>query len=997
MKCFLRNCRSGLLKVIFTVSLFLVFAGSASAGSYTWIGTLGGSWGTASNWNSILNGHVPGAGDDVVFNDVVLGYTVTLSAAVTVNSITVLGVLSLIGGVTLNTQGHALTVSSFLTVGQFYNTSGSIPGVVTPTIFTILGSGAVTINTTLNVYTGGVLNAGSTSDNTTNLIISGATANVANLVPNSLISNAIGLLTSGAAPTINNYGTMTANSSAVLDLSGYYSQIINYGTITANSSATINLTGNNSLINNTDIFNAGTSGSACTVNVNAPSAAITNAGSSQTAYFNVGSTSVINVTGGYQESVTNASTNSVFTLMSDPNGSAAIGPITVSGTPSGFVGVFNVQRYITGISSSYTSYRLLSSPVNSTSAVSASTNYISLYYLNKNAATNATTYHGVYTGGPGGTTGGFNVTTVNPIIYFYNETLKTSNRAFTSGKNVGVSSITSNTAVTPVTSTETFVTKATQVNGTAYTAPTNVSMPVGNGYIDYFVGPNTIATASGPISNAVITNVGYINQQNVQVYLWYTPGNGTGTGTAGQLSFTSPATGAADKYQGFNMVGNPYPCTISLASVFADNITAIDNIYVLSDYNPGGQEYNAYTPTGNSSPSPAYVASGQGFQAHAISGGQTLIFKESEKAATTQLTGTSLLLSLYRDRPDKSEQALSGLYMKMVQDSVTFHYCGIYFNKNWVSTFQAGDAIDINGSLAVSMSSYTSDGVLVAVNHQPDYRKGLKVKLYANAANDGIYKLNAEGIRNIDTLYDIFLIDHYKNDSLDMRRYGSYAFNIYKSDTSSFGSSRFELSIHPRPLPPYKLLSFVAQKVKDGIQLTWKTESEANYTGFVLQKEDGTQYNQLYSTQSDGRGVYTFTDHNPISGSNTYRLQQSGMTGNITYSSPVTIVYDATGTNESICVYPNPVKDVINLTINRNNQNLNNNQIIGINSPSFSAGSVSYGIKIMTITGTVVMSNESTASDWHHNAVSLAPGPYIIQVINNNDKSLVGKSMFIKI
>jgi len=83
-----------------------------------------------------------------------------------------------------------------------------------------------------------------------------------------------------------------------------------------------------------------------------------------------------------------------------------------------------------------------------------------------------------------------------------------------------------------------------------------------------------------------------------------------------------------------------------------------------------------------------------------------------------------------------------------------------------------------------------------------------------NARANGVYNLKIEGIRNIDTRYDIYLIDHYKKDSLDIRRYGSYAFNIYKSDTSSFGGNRFELSVRLRPLPVYRLLDFAGPKSK---------------------------------------------------------------------------------------------------------------------------------------------------------------------------------------
>ncbi len=1026
------------------IFIFLLgFEGVATAANtYTWTGG-NSTWNTATNW--LLNGNTqtssgsyPGqSGSTDIVNFNTSNFTATVPSSLTLTVATLNTTLNTNGsagvsGVTVSvSSGSTLTINSGVSMAQpssaavcltfagagKTNIAGTITAPQAASLSISSGANvyfnAITLNTTnsvvltnngtLNILSGSILNLGFAASivNNGTLNSKGATFN----------------LTSGTTYVFNNSGTVRDHGST-FSVTGQTVSMINSGssasfygsgtTITdaSNGSNTFTITNSSSAVftldsaavltlnqqtdafKNSATFSASLINAGCTINLGGQGASFANTGT-----VNMGPGSVINPSG--TNVIVSNSSSGTFTLMSSAAGSAAIGVLSSSASCSG---IFNVQRYITGTSSSYSGYRVLSSPVNSTSATSATSssapNYISLYYLNKNATANGITYNGIYTGGPGGTAGGFNATTTNPILYFYNETIRTSNATFTSGKNVGVSSFTSATGSTPVTTTEKMVSSAKTVNAVAYTAPSNLSIPVGNGFIDYFVGPNTLSSPSGTIAPATITNIGYINQQNVQVYLWYTPGNGTATGTIGQLSFTtpSPAFGPADKYQGFNMVGNPYPSTLSLKQMFADN-TGIDNVYLLSDNKSTSGGYNVYTATGNSSPSPAYVVSGQGFLVHAKSGGQTLIFKEGEKAPTQQLTGASLLMGV----PKQADQPLTGLYMKMVQDSLTYNYCGIYFRSDWASTFKTGDAIDLDGA-QVSMSSYTSDGVRTSVNHQPDYTAGINVKLYASAPADGIYHLNIEGIRNIDTLYDIFLIDHYKKDSLDMRRYGSYAFNIYKSDTSSFGSSRFELSIHPRPLPAYKLLNFVAQKASAGVQLTWKTENEANYTGFVLQKADGTQYNQLNSQQSDGSGSYTFIDHNPITGSNTYRLQQSGITGSITYSSPVTIEYSRSGTDGAISVYPNPVKDVVNLIINQNSSSANSTGgTITINSSTSSGGSVSYGIKIMNIAGAVVMSSTCTDSEWHQSAVSLVPGTYIIQVVNNKDNSIVGKSLFIKI
>jgi hypothetical protein len=61
------------------------------------------------------------------------------------------------------------------------------------------------------------------------------------------------------------------------------------------------------------------------------------------------------------------------------------------------------------------------------------------------------------------------------------------------------------------------------------------------------------------------------------------------------------------------------------------------------------------------------------------------------------------------------------------------------------------------------------------------------------------------------------------------------------------------------------------------------------------------------------------------------------------------------------------------------------------------ASNASYGIKIISITGATVKTATSTTPDWQDNISSLLPGTYFIQVVNNSDNSLVGKSSFVKL
>ncbi|MDB5154012.1 MAG: pknD 4 [Mucilaginibacter sp.] len=647
--------------------------------------------------------------------------------------------------------------------------------------------------------------------------------------------------------------------------------------------------------------------------------------------------------------ILNATSSNSLTLLSDATGSANVAAIPSGSSISGTV---NVQRYLTGNNSnSYRSYRFLSSPVYTNSA--GSVNYISLAYLN--ATVNGV--NGAFTAGPGGTGNGFSIANGNPTIYLYKESLPISNTSFVSGKHVGIYAITGNTVST--------VSNAT---GPVVITP-GVSIPAGNGYLLYFIGPNTRTDGSTSLApaNATLTALGNLNQGDVPITLWYTPAGGS----SGQLSYTSTLPGP-----GFNMVGNPYACTLDLSKVISDNAAGIDNIYILDPTGPS-QYYTAYTANGSSAPSLGYAVSGEGFIVHATAAGKTLTFHESEKAATRALTG------ILMGKPT-NEPALAGLYMKLEQDSIHHSYCGIYFRGDWSDKFEAGDAIDMNSYSPLAVASLSADGIPAAVNHMPDYTAGSRIKLYTNAATDGAYTIKIEGIRNIDTLRDIWLIDHYKNDSLNIRRQGSYAFNIVKSDTASYGNNRFVLAIRLNPAYIYQLLDFTAQRIANStrVQAIWKTRYEQNYTNFTVERstDGGTTFTVIGGLKGTGRGNYSLLDKAPFIGQNLYRLKQEDINNTVTYSKVVEIQYAylTDKLNPKISVFPNPTADVINLQMD----------------PGLKVSA--YHVSIINSLGAVVKESTFQQTSWNANVSNLKPGSYLVQVTNNNDKSLVGIANFVK-
>src|SRR6202012_4631153 len=119
------------------------------------------------------------------------------------------------------------------------------------------------------------------------------------------------------------------------------------------------------------------------------------------------------------------------------------------------------------------------------------------------------------------------------------------------------------------------------------------------------------------------------------------------------------------------------------------------------------------------------------------------------------------------------------------------------------------------------------------------------------------------------------------------------------SDSASFGSNRFSIDFRQNPALMVHLLSFSAKKSLNGDQVLWSTENEANYTSFTVQKStnNGKTFDAIDSFTSNSLSTYSFLDKYPVAGANQYRLMMVDLSGNITYSNVVTIMYDNTNSN----------------------------------------------------------------------------------------------------
>jgi hypothetical protein len=138
------------------------------------------------------------------------------------------------------------------------------------------------------------------------------------------------------------------------------------------------------------------------------------------------------------------------------------------------------------------------------------------------------------------------------------------------------------------------------------------------------------------------------------------------------------------------------------------------------------------------------------------------------------------------------------LRIQLAKDATNFDNILIDFNPAAHAAFIKTEDAPAFGSGPESLSSLSSDNVSLAINQLPLVTRGTTIALKVNAKTSGLYNLNLLTISAIPATIDIWLKDNYKKDSLDFRLYPSYAFNLDKADTNSFGSHRFSLVLRKK-------------------------------------------------------------------------------------------------------------------------------------------------------------------------------------------------------
>jgi hypothetical protein len=163
---------------------------------------------------------------------------------------------------------------------------------------------------------------------------------------------------------------------------------------------------------------------------------------------------------------------------------------------------------------------------------------------------------------------------------------------------------------------------------------------------------------------------------------------------------------------------------------------------------------------------------------------------------------------------------------------------------------------------------------------------------------------------------------------------------------------------------PVNLVSFSASTGKQSVLLNWQTANEINNNYFVVERATNIRnmsWQELTQINSKGNAAqlqsYFYEDRFPLNGENLYRLKQVDKDGRFSYSQ---IVSAHVENGITITVFPNPVKDILN--------------IYGLN-----AGSNGH-IFIIDKSGKIVAAADTKNASYTWQVQNLAAGLYYLKI-----------------
>ncbi|MBL4706331.1 MAG: PKD domain-containing protein, partial [Flavobacteriales bacterium] len=249
----------------------------------------------------------------------------------------------------------------------------------------------------------------------------------------------------------------------------------------------------------------------------------------------------------------------------------------------------------------------------------------------------------------------------------------------------------------------------------------------------------------------------------------------TGTPIQGVQSTTVTRSGADDENDGWNFIGNPYPCSIDWNSLSAaDKLTVDDIIYT---WNSTAGNYGSYIGGAGSGSNGVdnIIASSQGYWVHATASG-TIDWEESDKVTTDKAFVKSAAGAPNNWLKVKMSSSMNSFYdealMRVTKTATNAFDAGADYYKLY------SDMLDDVPSVAF----VTTDNVDVVMNSIPESTTSITLKAFAGSLALGNYTLDFENIDVFSPTSCVVLEDLVLGTSQDLRTNTSYTYTAIAGD-----------------------------------------------------------------------------------------------------------------------------------------------------------------------------------------------------------------------
>ena len=255
----------------------------------------------------------------------------------------------------------------------------------------------------------------------------------------------------------------------------------------------------------------------------------------------------------------------------------------------------------------------------------------------------------------------------------------------------------------------------------------------------------------------------------------------------------------------YNLMGNPYPCQISIDNLYSHNSSTIyDEIWTICPgyfytsgnyttysngtiaYLPTGTGYTSYTGPGN--PYNGFlIASGQGFFVQEKVGctATSIAFEESDKVPTTAVPSDAFF-----SVNDNNKLVRVGL---RASTNTPLDEVVVRYNSKGAKGYVPGwDAQSLNTGNQIITT--LKDKRAFAIATHPDNIASDTAQLGISSTEVGTFSLNFSDLDGMTGTYDIQLRDKYLGVMQDVVANPTYSFNI-TANTLSKGNNRFELVV----------------------------------------------------------------------------------------------------------------------------------------------------------------------------------------------------------